>query len=247
MIWSNRKLVRALLISCAALVFLVNGCHKKPVTASTPPPPTPVATKPTASLAADRTSVNKGEFVRLSWTTTDALKAAIAPEIGAVTSQGSASVTPSTSTTYILTASGAGGNAESSVRISITVPPVAEFHKPSFDDLFLKDIRDAYFDYDSATIRPDAREALQKSADFLKNYPSARVAVEGHCDDRGSTEYNLALGQRRANAVKQYLVSLGIPADQVVTTSWGKEKPFCAEPNESCWQQNRRGHFTLNK
>ncbi len=247
MIWSNFKLVRALLISSAALALFVSGCHKKPVAASTPPPPTPVATKPTASLAADRTSVHKGESVKLSWNTTDALKAAIAPEVGAVTSQGSASVTPSTSTTYILTASGAGGNAESSVHISVTVPPVAEFHKPSFDDLFLKDIRDAYFDYDAAAIRPDAREALQKSADFLKNYPSARVAVEGHCDDRGSTEYNLALGQRRANAVKQYLVSLGIPADQVVTTSWGKEKPFCAEPNESCWQQNRRGHFTLNK
>jgi peptidoglycan-associated lipoprotein len=229
------------------MVLLVNGCHKKPVTASTPQPSPPVATKPTASLTADRASVSKGESVNLAWSTTDALKASITPEVGTVAARGSTSVTPSTSTTYILTASGAGGNAESSVRISVTVPPAAETHKLSFDELFLKDIRDAYFDYDSAAIRPDTREALQKSADFLRNYPSAHVAVEGHCDERGSTEYNLALGQRRANSVKQYLVSLGIPADQVVTTSWGKEKPFCAELNESCWQQNRRGHFALNK
>jgi peptidoglycan-associated lipoprotein len=111
----------------------------------------------------------------------------------------------------------------------------------------MKEVRDAYFDYDSAAIRPDAREALQKTGDFLKNYPNIRVTIEGHCDERGSTEYNLALGQRRANAVKEYLVSLGVPADHLSTTSWGKEKPFCTESTEACWQQNRRGHFTLNK
>ena len=247
MIWSNCKLLRALLISSAALVLFVAGCHKKPVAATTPPSAPPPAVKPTASLTADRVSINKGESVKLSWNTTDAAKVSIAPEVGAVTPQGSTSVTPSASTTYTLTASGPGGTAESSVRTSVTVPSVAEIHKPAFDELFLKDIRDAYFDYDSAAIRPDAREALQKSADFLKNYPSAHVAIEGHCDERGSTEYNLALGQRRANAVKQYLVSLGLPADQVVTTSWGKEKPFCTQDNETCWQQNRRGHFTLNR
>jgi len=244
----HRPLVRAMFICFSAVTLVIAGCHKKPVAATAPPAIPPSAAKPTASLSADRSTINKGETVKLSWTTTEAPKASIAPEVGAVTPQGSTSVTPSTSTTYTLTASGIGGNAESSVHVSVIAPtPVAEMHKPSLDELFLKDIHDAYFDYDSATIRPDARDALQKSADFLKDYPSAHVTVEGHCDERGSTEYNLALGQRRSNAVKQYLVSLGVPTDRVGTTSWGKERPFCADANETCWQQNRRGHFTLNK
>jgi len=247
MIHSHRVRVRVSLISSAVLALAVVGCHKKPVAATVPPTPPPAASKPTASLTADRVSVNKGESVKLSWNTTDAAKVSIAPEVGAVTPQGSTSVTPSASTTYTLTARGDGGSTESSVRISVSALAPTETRKPSLGELFLKDIRDAYFDYDSASIRSDAREALQKSADFLKSYPSAHVTVEGHCDERGSTEYNIALGDRRANAVKQYLVTLGVPTNQVVTTSWGKEKPFCAQANETCWQQNRRGHFTLNK
>ena len=108
-------------------------------------------------------------------------------------------------------------------------------------------MQDAYFDLDKADIRSDARAALAKSADFLRNYPQVKVVLEGHCDERGSTEYNLALGDRRAAAVKQYMVSLGISADRISTVSYGKEKPFCTESNESCWQQNRRGHFVPAK
>src|SRR5260370_37671940 len=111
------------------------------------------------------------------------------------------------------------------------------------DELFLREVLDAYFDFDKADIRPDARAALSTTADFLKKYPRFKVTIEGHCDERGSTEYNLALGDRRATAVKQFLVSLGISADRLSTVSYGKEKPFCMESNESCWQQNRRGHF----
>ncbi|MGB2665057.1 MAG: peptidoglycan-associated lipoprotein Pal [Candidatus Acidiferrum sp.] len=249
MIQSRRPLVRSFLISLSALALFVAGCHKK-----TPPPPPaaytppPAAVKPTASINADRNSINQGESVKLSWTTTDATNVSIAPEVGAVTPQGSTSVTPTQSTTYTLTASGAGGSTDATVRVSVSVPaPVATAPNTSFDELFLKEVRDAYFDYDSAAIRPDAREALQKTADFLKNYPNVRVTIEGHCDERGSTEYNLALGQRRANAVKEYLVSLGLPADHLNTTSWGKEKPFCGESTEACYQQNRRGHFTQAK
>jgi len=249
MIQSHRPLVRTLLISVATLAVLVAGCKKKPPVVAPPAyTPPPAAVKPTANLTADRNSINKGESVKLSWTTTDAANVSIAPEVGAVTPQGSTTVTPTESTTYTLTASGAGGSTDASVRVSVNAPaPVAEAPKESFDELFLKEVRDAYFDYDSAAIRPDARQALQKTADFLKNYPNVRVTIEGHCDERGSTEYNLALGQRRANAVKEYLVSLGIPADHLSTTSWGKEKPFCTESTEACFQQNRRGHFTLNK
>jgi peptidoglycan-associated lipoprotein len=130
------------------------------------------------------------------------------------------------------------------VRISVNAPaPAAVVPNTSFDELFLKEVRDAYFDYDSAQIRPDARQALQKTADFLKGYPNTRVTIEGHCDERGSTEYNLALGTNRADSVKNALIQAGVSGDRVKTITMGKEKPFCTESNESCWQQNRRGHF----
>jgi len=251
MIQPHRPCYRSLLLfSCASLLFLF-GCAKKPPAkpAATYTPP-PAAVKPTVTLTADRTSVKQGESVRLSWTSTDAQNVSIAPEVGAVTPQGSTTVTPSESTTYTITASGPGGNADASVRISVNVPAptVTETQKSTpLDQLFLEEVRDAYFDYDSAEIRPDARQALRKTADFLKKYPQMRVTIEGHCDERGSTEYNLALGDRRANAVKQYMVSLGISADRFNTVSFGKEKPFCFESNESCWQQNRRGHFVQVK
>jgi peptidoglycan-associated lipoprotein len=249
MMHSHRPVVRFSVLSLSVLAVLFAGCNKKPPTAAPPAyTPPPAAAKPTASISADRDSINRGESVKLTWTTTDATNVSIAPEVGAVTPQGSTTVTPTESTTYTITASSAGGNTDSSVRISINAPPPAAVApNTSFDDLFLKEVRDAYFDYDSAQIRPDARQALQKTADFLKGYPNTRVTIEGHCDERGSTEYNLALGQRRANAVKEYLVSLGIPADHLSTTSWGKEKPFCTEASEQCYAQNRRGHFTLNK
>src|SRR5580658_4618426 len=93
----------------------------------------------------------------------------------------------------------------------------------------------------------DARVALAKTADFLKAHPEAKVVIEGHCDERGSTEYNLALGDRRANAVKNALVSAGVGGDGIKTVSYGKEKPFCTESNEQCWQQNRRGHFVYQQ
>jgi peptidoglycan-associated lipoprotein len=250
MIHPHRPLARTLLISATAVALFIAGCNKKPVLPPAPAyTPPPSAVKPTVTINADKTSINPGDSVKLTWTTTDAANVSIAPEVGAVTPQGSTTVTPNASTTYTITASSAGGNTDASVRISVATPTaVVEAPKnTSFDEMFLKEMRDAYFDYDSAAIRPDAREALQKSADFLKNYPNTRVTIEGHCDDRGSTEYNLALGQRRANAVKEYMVSLGIPADHLSTTSWGKEKPFCTEATEQCYAQNRRGHFTLNK
>jgi peptidoglycan-associated lipoprotein len=244
-----RPFVRLLLVAISVLALFVAGCSKKPVTSKTPAyTPPPAAVKPTATLSADRTSINKGESAKLSWSTTDATNVSIAPEVGAVTPQGSTTVSPSTSTTYTLTASSAGGNTDATVRISVNAPAaVAEGPKPGFDELWNKEVRDAYFDYDSAEIRADARQALQRTAEFLRNYPQTRVTIEGHCDERGSTEYNLALGDRRANAVKQYLVSLGVPAERLTSTSWGKEKPFCMESSEACWQQNRRGHFVPNK
>jgi peptidoglycan-associated lipoprotein len=104
---------------------------------------------------------------------------------------------------------------------------------------------EVHFDLDESTIRDDARPILQRNADWMKRWTSTQVTVEGHCDARGSAEYNLALGTRRATAVKDYMVSLGVPANRLTVVTKGKEQPLCTEENESCWQQNRRGHFII--
>ena len=104
---------------------------------------------------------------------------------------------------------------------------------------------DVFFDLDESSIRDDARPLLQKNAEWMKRWTATKISVEGHCDERGSGEYNLALGDRRGNAVRDYLVSLGIAADRIAVVSKGKESPFCTEKTESCWQQNRRGHFVI--
>lgn len=115
------------------------------------------------------------------------------------------------------------------------------FAKKTLEELNAeRPLDDVFFDLDEATIRDDARGPLQKNAEWLKRWTSTRIMIEGHADERGSAEYNLALGDRRANAVKSYLVSLGIPENRITVTSKGKESPFCTESNESCWQQNRR-------
>jgi peptidoglycan-associated lipoprotein len=237
----SRSLFRAGLFTALVAVLAV-GCHKKVAPAPPPPPPPPPAARPTVTLQASPTTINKGESSTLSWNSTDATQLSIAPDVGAVTAQGSTKVTPSDSTTYTITASGPGGSASATASVSVNAPPPPPPPPTPAPD-FNQEVRDAYFDYDKADIRPDARDALSKTADFLKANPSIKVTVEGHCDERGSTEYNLGLGQRRADAVKQYLASLGVPADRMTTVSFGKEKPFCQEHNEACWQQNRRGHF----
>ena len=249
MIQPYRPYFHKLLISACALALIVAGCKKPPKAQPSTYTPPPAAVKPTVSLAAGKTTTNPGESAKLTWTSTDANNVSIAPEVGAVTAQGTTTVTPATSTTYTITASGPGGNADATVRIAVnTPPPVAEAPKTSsLDELFLQEVADAYFDYDSAELRPDARQAIQKDAAFFKQYPTMRITIEGHCDERGSTEYNLALGQRRANAVMQFLVSLGIPENRLNATSWGKEKPFCMEATEACYAKNRRGHFVQAK
>jgi peptidoglycan-associated lipoprotein len=106
-------------------------------------------------------------------------------------------------------------------------------------------VDDVYFELDMSEIRADARASLQKNSDWLKRWSGAQITIEGHCDSRGSAEYNLALGSRRATAVKDYLVSLGVAATRMTIVSKGKEQPFCNQEEESCWQQNRRGHFLI--
>jgi peptidoglycan-associated lipoprotein len=102
-----------------------------------------------------------------------------------------------------------------------------------------------FFDLDESNVREDAKPLLQRNADWMKKWTTTQVSVEGHADSRGSSEYNLALGSRRADSVKAYLVSLGVPANRLTVISKGKEQPVCSEESESCWSQNRRGHFIV--
>jgi peptidoglycan-associated lipoprotein len=104
---------------------------------------------------------------------------------------------------------------------------------------------DIHFDFDKYDLTPTAREILARKAYFLKQYPTVKILIEGHCDERGTAEYNLALGERRANAAKQYLVQLGISEDRISTISYGKERPLDPRHNEEAWAKNRRAHFVI--
>jgi peptidoglycan-associated lipoprotein len=106
-------------------------------------------------------------------------------------------------------------------------------------------LRDVFFAYDSWTISEEGRQALSRDAEWMKSTPSAVVKVEGHCDERGTSAYNLVLGEKRAKAARNYLVELGVSANRLSVVSYGKERPSCNEHAESCYQQNRRGHLAL--
>jgi peptidoglycan-associated lipoprotein len=120
------------------------------------------------------------------------------------------------------------------------------FARKSLEDLNReKPLADVYFELDKSDLKDESRTTLQKNADWLKKWGTTKITVEGHCDSRGTTEYNLALGERRSSAVRDYLVSLGVPGARIQVISKGKEAPVCTEENESCWSQNRRGHFVI--
>jgi peptidoglycan-associated lipoprotein len=237
----------AMLCGLVLLAVVAGGCKKKVVA---PPPvaaaPAPPPAKPAVTLNASPTSITAGQTARLSWSSTDATDLTIDPGVGKVAPQGSTPVSPTESTTYTITATGPGGSATATASITVTAPPPPPAPpQPNLSDLFSQNMKDAYFDFDKSDVRPDARDVLTKDAEFLRAYPQVRVSIEGNCDERGSTEYNLGLGQRRADAAKNFLASLGISADRMETVSWGKERPVCTEHSETCWQQNRHAHFVL--
>ena len=119
------------------------------------------------------------------------------------------------------------------------------YAKSAFEEIAKKYLTDVFFAYDSIELNDQARGGLQKNSEFMKRRGTARITIEGHADSRGTNEYNLALGERRAGAVRDYLVSLGVAGDRIALVSKGEEQPFCNEETEACWQQNRRGHFIV--
>jgi peptidoglycan-associated lipoprotein len=204
---------------------------------------------PAAQITATPSVVSAGDQVVLSWRTADATTVSI-DGIGNVPSSGVRTVTPTTSTSYHLVATGPGGTADATARVTVNsapVVPVPTNGPMSEEDEFKSQVQDAFFDYDTYDIRGDAQGVLAKDASFLVAHPNIKVVIGGYCDERGSDEYNLALGQNRADAAKNALVTAGVAANRIRVVSYGKEKPFCSESTEECWQQNRRAGFTLDR
>ena len=227
------------------LAFLVTGCARKHAVAkapqATPPPPVD------ASLSATPSTIQKGQSVELSWQTSNAESVSI-DGLGTLPAAGTRTVTPEESTTYTLRASGPGGSKDSTARITVNLAAIAATDTPKEDlaQLFSQNVKDVFFDYDSYAVPSAQSQSIAASAQFLSQHPGIKIVLEGHCDERGSEEYNLALGDSRVQAVKQELMRLGVTADRLKVVSYGKEKPFCAASTEQCWQQNRRAHFTLS-
>ncbi len=244
----TQKSIFSIALLLIALIA-VSGCNKK-----TAPLPSageaPAATSgtPTAQLSATPTVISAGDQVQLSWKTTNASSISI-DGIGDVPSVGVKTVTPTESTTYHLVARGDGGSADASAYVTVNSPPAISVPSKgmSAEEEFNARVQPIFFDYDTYDIRGDAQAILAKNADYLNTHPDIKVVIGGYCDERGSDEYNLVLGQNRAQAAKTALVTAGIAADRIRVISYGKEKPFCSDSTEECWQLNRRDGFTIDR
>lgn len=259
---SRRNKAGVVLLALMLSMFAV-GCRKKPAPAPAPPPPPPPKEQPKpeaptiSTFEAEPGTIERGQAATLRWTVSgETAEVQIAPGIGSVNASGTRQVFPGSTTTYTLTAKGPGGSVNATATVNVTTPqppPPPPPAKPrrTASEILQQDVQDAFFDYDSSSIREDARATLSRNADALKSlfseYPNAVVVIEGHADERGSAEYNLGLADRRATAAKEFLVQLGVPDNRLRPVSYGKERPQCTESNESCWQQNRRAHFSLGQ
>ncbi len=246
------KLRKSIFVPLALLLAIATlpGCKKKqpPLAEETAPPPTS-SPAPTAVLKATPTVISAGDAVQLSWRTMDATSVSI-DGLGNVPSAGVKTVNPTQSTTYHLTATGPGGSVEASADVTVNAPPavsVPSNSSESAEQLFHENVQDIFYDYDTYDIRADAQATLAKDANFLNANPNIKVVIGGYCDERGSDEYNLALGQNRADAAKNALITAGVGANRIRVVSYGKEKPFCTQSDEQCWQLNRRAGFTMDK
>ncbi len=250
---------KATLALLAVLVLgMAAGCQKKippaPPAAPAPlPDNTPPAARPTiAYFSAEPSTVTVGQPSSLRWSVTDATSISIDNAIGEVSPNGRRGVYPTATTTYHLVATGVGGTTAADATVTVSSPPPPPpaplTAQPTIQEILAKQVQDVHFDYDKSEIRGEDQAILQGDASALKTVfqmdPNFVVTIEGHCDERGSAEYNLALGDRRSAATKDALISLGVPGDKLKTISFGKERPLCTEPTEDCYSRNRRAHFS---
>ncbi len=248
------------IILIAAAIFLTLfafGCKKEappPPAPPPPPPPPPAAPAPTVGITAEPSSIERGNSATLKWNSQNAASAEMNQGVGAVATSGSREVFPTRSTEYTITVKNADGKmASASAMVTVRAPPPPPPPPPPKPDLSeafsASSIHDALFDYDKSDIRLDAADALRGNATAIKklleDYPSAAFLIEGHCDERGTTEYNLALGDRRSTVAMDFLVNLGVPASKLSKVSLGEERPVCSDQDENCYQRNRRAHLRL--
>jgi peptidoglycan-associated lipoprotein len=239
-----RNLVKS--IAAGAIITLaIAGCRHNITIASKPAQaPEAQASAPVASITVTPATVERGQSAQLSWTTNHASTVAI-DGIGPVDPSGSRTIKPTESTTYHLSAKGNGGATEATAHVNVKVA-VAEKPQLTEEQLFAQNVKDIFFNYDNAEIQSNEKSQLSADVDFLVKHTALNVMIEGHCDERGSDEYNLSLGESRAQGVQAALIKAGISPERIKIISYGKERPFCsAAENEGCWQQNRRAHFAL--
>jgi peptidoglycan-associated lipoprotein len=238
-----------ILVSVASLVALLSvaGCKHNvaPQPVATAPPVQ--APAPTAKISVSPSYVTAGTPVVVTWQTSNATSTTI-DGIGTVATSGSKTLTPSASTNYHLVASGAGGTAFDDARVTVSAAAAAAATENPYDAAadFRAHIKDVFFDYDESSIRTDAAGTISQDAAYLSSHPSVRIVIGGYCDERGSDEYNLALGQNRAADTEKALINEGVAASRIRVISYGKEKPFCSEATENCWQKNRRAGFAMD-
>jgi peptidoglycan-associated lipoprotein len=205
-------------------------------------------------LRAAPNAIDRGQAISLQWEAKNATSVSIQPEVGSVQVQGSQSVHPNSSVTYTAVAMGPGGAASDSARVTVRVPVAAAPPPPeprrdtavNLADLFRQNVQTIYFDFDKSDIRPDQMPRLEANASWLKEHRGVKFTIEGNCDERGSAEYNLGLGDRRANRVKESLIKEGVDPSSITTTSYGKERPVCRDATEDCYQKNRRAGFVMS-
>ena len=242
---------KAALVATLALLTAA-GCHKKQ---AAPPPAAATAPEaiapPTASITADPMAIDLGQSVVLNWRTSNATSVSI-DGIGEVPVNGTQTVSPSSSTNFHLVAKNDGGTTEANVRVTVRVPevpaaPADNNGAAGSDAQFQANVQDIFFAYDSYDLSPQAATSITSAAAYLNAHPAIKILIGGYCDDRGSAEYNITLGENRANAAKTALVAAGVAGDRIRVVSYGKEKQFCTEQTESCWQQNRRDQFSIDR
>jgi len=235
------------LIAMVVFAALLSGCPKNTPVVEAPPPPPPAPVS--VSMQANPASIKAGQSSVITWKTENATDVNI-EQPGAVEPSGSRNVTPAESTTYRLVAKGPGGLQESVARVTVmaAAAPVDKATMVEEDLLGPGGGRqDVFFDYDDYSIASSEVDTIANDAHFLKEHPDLHILVEGHCDEHGSVEYNLALGDNRANEVKSALVKAGISAERIATISYCKERPFCMDSTDACWRQNRRAHIVAQK
>jgi peptidoglycan-associated lipoprotein len=243
----NYKKNSALAIAALAAFLITTGCHHKQASApEAPAPPAETTPAPTASITVTPDTINPGQSAGLNWTTTNATDVSI-DGIGAVETSGTKTVSPTETTTFHLVARGDGGSTDATATLTIGQAQAPNTSTELTAAEFEQNVKPVFFDYDSYSVRPDAQSTITQDASFLQSHPNAKILIAGYCDDRGSEEYNLALGQNRANSAKTALTQAGVDASRIRTISYGKEKQFCTQEEESCWQQNRRAQFTLDQ